>query len=156
MRDTFLETAGKLLQRRPLEEEQLPQLVEIANGAAATTEDFYSGLALALEAVLISPEFVFIADRAEPDPNNPGKIRLDSYSLASRLSFFLWNGPPDDTLLTSAASGELQSADGLSKAVDRMLAPVPVSKPGCALFLMTCWDLMTSIAWPRTPGFTRW
>ena len=73
--------------------------MQIADYAAQQTGDFYDGLSLALEAMLISPDFIFIADRAEADPDAPGQQRLDAYSLASRLSFLLWNAPPDDVLL---------------------------------------------------------
>lgn len=118
----FLSQSGRLLLRRPLEESQLAELVDIAGYAAQQTEDFYEGLALALEALLISPEFVFVVESAEPHPDQPDLMRLDSYSLASRLSFFLWNAPPDDALLQAAESGELHTWEGLERAVDRMLA----------------------------------
>jgi hypothetical protein len=118
----FLSEAGRLLLRRPLEENRLAELVQLADYAAEQTGDFYDGLALALEAILISPDFVFIADRAEPDPNAPEQERLDSYSVASRLSFLLWNAPPDDALLQAAESGEIHTPEGLARSVDRMLA----------------------------------
>ena len=70
----------------------------------------------------MAPQTLFVADRAEPDPARPGYARLDAYSLASRLSFFLWNAAPDDELLRAAGKGELDSEIGLAKAVDRMLA----------------------------------
>ena len=118
----FLGEAGRLLFRRSLDENRLADLVQVADYAAEQTEDFYDGLALALEAMLISPDFVFIADQAEPDPDAPGEQRLDAYSLASRLSFLLWNGPPDEALLQAAESGELHTEAGLASTVDRMLA----------------------------------
>ena len=46
---------------------------------------------------------------ARPGAARPGFARLDAYSLASRLSFFLWNAAPDDELLRAAESGELDS-----------------------------------------------
>lgn len=118
----FLKEAGRLLYRRPLGESKVAGLIEIADAAADETGDFYAGLALALESMLISPEVIFIVDVAEPDPENPGEERLDAYSLASRLSFFLWNSGPDDELLQAAASGELHTREGLDKNVTRMLA----------------------------------
>jgi len=93
-----------------------------AHAGATSLNDFYAVLAAALEGMLISPELLFVIERAEPDPNNPGQLRLDAYSLASRLSFFLWNASPDDELLEAAESGELQTKDGLARAIDRMLA----------------------------------
>jgi len=118
----FLQASGQLLNRQPLSDSRLSELVDIANYAAEQTEDFYIGLALALESILISPEFVFIVDEQEADPDRPGYERLTAYSLASRLSFFLWNGPPDAALLAAADSGELFSEAGLVAQVDRMIA----------------------------------
>ena len=117
----FLEETGRLLFRRPLSDSRLSDLVQIADYAAQQTGDFYDGLSLALEAMLISPDFIFIADRAEADPDAPGQQRLDAYSLASRLSFLLWNAPPDDVLLQEAGTGILHTQQGLARAVDRML-----------------------------------
>ena len=117
----FLEETGRLLFRRPLSDSRLSDLVQIADYAAQQTGDFYDGLSLALEAMLISPDFIFIADRAEADPDAPGQQRLDAYSLASRLSFLLWNAPPDDVLLEEAEAGLLHTPQGLAGAVDRML-----------------------------------
>ena len=117
----FLEETGRLLFRRPLSDNRLSDLVQIADYAAQQTGDFYDGLSLALEAMLISPDFIFIADRAEADPDAPGQQRLDAYSLASRLSFLLWNAPLDDVLLEEAEAGLLHTPQGLAGAVDRML-----------------------------------
>lgn len=118
----FLGETARLLFRQPVSEARLAELVDIANFATEQTEDFYDGLALALEAILISPEVIFIVDKTEPDPNRLGELRLDGYSLASRLSFFLWNAPPDSALLLAAENGELHTPDGLARAVDRLLS----------------------------------
>lgn len=120
--ELYLRETGRLLNRQTLEDARLAELVDVAGYAAEQTDDFYSGLALALESILISPDFIFIVDRAEPDPARPGSQRLDAWSLASRLSFFLWNGPPDDALLDAAESGELHTREGLSASVERMLS----------------------------------
>lgn len=119
---SFLRETGRLLLRRPLNEEKLAEIVAIANTAADQTESFYDGLAIALESLMISPEAIFIIDVAEPDPDNPGSERLDAYSLASRLSYFLWNTAPDVALLDAAERGELHDKEGLQREVDRMLA----------------------------------
>ncbi len=118
----FLSSTGRLLYRRPLGENELSMFVETAAVSAERLGSFYSGLEIALEAMLLSPDVLFVVERAEPDPANPGKLRLDAYSLASRLSYFLWNAAPDAKLLDTAASGELQTKDGRKRAVERMLA----------------------------------
>jgi hypothetical protein len=118
----FLKATGRRLFRRPLEQERLDFFVAEAREAANRLESFYDGLAYALEGMLISPEMVFIADTFEPDPAVPGQTRLDSYALASRLSFFLWDSAPDDALLAAAEKGDLHTAKGLAQTVDRMIA----------------------------------
>ncbi|MFK7830112.1 MAG: DUF1592 domain-containing protein [Congregibacter sp.] len=118
----FLSKVGRLLFRRALTDDEVAMHVEQASSAATQLENFYAGLEIALEGMLISPEGLFVVERSEPDPENPEQLRLDGYSLASRLSFFLWNAGPDDELLTAAESGELQASGGLERAVDRMLS----------------------------------
>lgn len=118
----FLSSVGRLLFRRPMSSAVLAAMVGQAGDAADRLKDFYAGLALALEGMLVSPETLFIMDRSEPDPMHPGRRRLDSYSLASRLSFFLWNAAPDDELLKMAEHDDLQTPQGRARAVDRMLS----------------------------------
>ncbi|MBX7200468.1 MAG: DUF1592 domain-containing protein [Rhodospirillaceae bacterium] len=118
----FLSAVGRLVYRRPLAEERLVEYIAEANESATKLKDFYAGLGAALEGMLLSPRVLMVSERGEPDPDHPGHERLDGYSLASRLSFFLWNAGPDDLLLKAAASGELHTQKGLSKTLDRMLA----------------------------------
>jgi hypothetical protein len=118
----FLSKTGRLLFGRALSDEEVTTYVASAEAGAESLEGFYQGLATALEGMLISPDFLFIVENAEPDPENPGRLRLDAYSIASRLSYFFWNASPDAELLEAAESGELQTKDGLARAVDRMLA----------------------------------
>ncbi|MEP6549142.1 MAG: DUF1592 domain-containing protein [Gammaproteobacteria bacterium] len=117
----FLNSVGRLLYRRPLRKEELNEMVDEAGSAADRLKDFHAGLAVALEGILISPQMLFIIDHSEPDPAAAGERRLDAYSLASRLSFFLWNASPDDELMKRAERGELQKPEGLAQAVDYML-----------------------------------
>jgi mono/diheme cytochrome c family protein len=84
--------------------------------------DFETGVRDALTVVLASPEFLF---RAEPPPEDKpagAAYALGGFELASRLSFFLWSGPPDEQLLDLAADGRLGDADVLRAQVKRMLA----------------------------------
>jgi len=118
----FLSRVGRLLFRRGLSDDEVAMYVDFAGSAAEQLEDFYAGLEIALEGMLISPEGLFVVEHAEPDPASPGHHRLDAYSLASRLSFFLWNAGPDDELLREAESGALHTREGLERSVERMLA----------------------------------
>jgi hypothetical protein len=118
----FLSETGRMLYRRPLTQEELTGRVKVANDAAVGLKDFYSGLGIALATMLESPKFLFRQEIAEPDPDHSGQYRMDAYSKASQLSFFLWNAAPDPELLAAAEKGDLNSQSGLEKQVDRMIA----------------------------------
>ncbi len=107
--------------RRPVTADDLPQLLALYRQGAATG-GFESGIRLALQKVLVSPEFLF---RVELDPADaaPGSVhRIKDIELASRLSFFLWSSIPDDELLAVAERGELNKPAVLEGQVKRMLA----------------------------------
>jgi hypothetical protein len=118
----FLSRAATLLFRRPLSNSEIQTYTTIARDAATRLKSFNLGLAAALSTVLVEPEFLFRIERSEPDPKAPGKLRLDAYSTASRLSFFLWDSAPDSELLAAAADGKLATARGLSQQVDRLVS----------------------------------
>ncbi len=118
----FFKRTGRLLFRHPLSAEELAVPVAIAHSSATSLGDFYQGLSSALAGMLVSPEFLFSIETTEPDPDHPGRVRLDDYSRAARLSFFLWGTTPDDELLKAAEQGQLHERRGLAKQVDRMLA----------------------------------
>ncbi len=83
-------------------------------------------------AVLTSPEFLFLPaqvgrgsgapEENVADAGAAARVSAEQYALASRLSYWLWNGPPDAQLLEKAGRGELGSAATLSQQIDRMLA----------------------------------
>ncbi len=117
----FLGQAGRLLFRRPLTDGELRAQVRVANDAATLSKNFYTGLGVSLAVMLEAPQFLFHMQTSEPDPSSKGQYRLDAYSKASQLSFFLWNSSPDDELLTAAEKGELSTQKGLTRQVDRLL-----------------------------------
>lgn len=118
----FLSKVGRLLYRRPLTDKQLNAYVTAASEATRITGDFYQGLSLSLAGMLSSPTFLFVEQSVEPDPDRNGDQRLDEFSVASQLSFFLWNSAPDAMLLTAAENGELHTRRGLERQVERMMA----------------------------------
>ena len=117
----FMSRVGELLYRRPLTAPEIKSYVGVAHLAAESTKDFYSGLSTSLAAMLASPKFLFRQELVEPNPNQPGSYRLDAYSKASQLSFFLWNSVPDLPLLNAAQKGELNTKKGITAQVDRMM-----------------------------------
>ena len=87
-----------------------------ANGSAEDGR-FEEGIRFALTAVLSSAPFILRDD--VPIKDGEGVLPIDEYSLASRLSFFLWNSTPDEQLLKLAGQGKLRA--GLRSTIDRML-----------------------------------
>ena len=117
----FFAKAGPLLYRRPLTRSELDSSVALARIASQTLKNFYLGLQMSLAGLLESPPCLFRQEMAEPHPRHPGSYRLDAYSRASQLSFFLWNSGPDARLMLAAQRGKLDTAAGLADEVDRML-----------------------------------
>jgi hypothetical protein len=143
----FFAKGGPLLYRRPLTRDELSEAVMLASSAAQTLKSFYSGLEMSLAGMLESPQFLFRYEVAEPDPNHPGAYRLDAYSKASQLSFFLWNAGPDAKLMAAAQNGELDTESGLAHEVDRMLQS-PRLEAGVRAFFtdMLQFDLFDTLA----------
>jgi hypothetical protein len=92
----------------------------VADAAATREKDFYAGLDLALTSLLMSPEFLFRIETAEPDPTNPRGYRLDGYSKAARLAYLLWDTAPDAELMAAAKNGALHTPEGLRAQLVRM------------------------------------
>ena len=89
--------------------------------AGAGVHGFEEGVRTALEALLASPRFLFRLEK-QPDGVAPGTdYLLSGEDLASRLSFFLWGAPPDETLLQVAAQGGLHDESELARQAVRMM-----------------------------------
>ncbi len=130
----FVKEIGRLLYRRPLADARVAEFVAGAHKGAADLKNFYTGLAGVVEGMLLDPKVLMIADLTEQDPAHPGKLRLDAYSLASRLAFFLWDAAPDDQLIKDAEKGLLFTAKGRAQVVDRMLASPRIEQGTRAFF----------------------
>jgi Protein of unknown function (DUF1592)/Protein of unknown function (DUF1588)/Protein of unknown function (DUF1595)/Protein of unknown function (DUF1587)/Protein of unknown function (DUF1585) len=140
--EKFLSKVGTLLYRRPLTKDELKSYVQAAGEATGKVNDFYKGLSLSLAGILVSPQFLYVQEFSEPDPAAKGSLRLNAYSKAQRLSLFLWNTSPDPTLLAAAKSGEIHTAKGLNKQLDRMLAS-PRMEHGVRAFFTDMLDFET-------------
>jgi hypothetical protein len=104
--------------RRPATEPELSRLVKLVETVEAGGEKWEAGLQRAMQAILVSPKFLF---RVELDdrPELPNAHPVSEYQLASRLSYFLWSTMPDDELLRLASKNEL--TPNLEAQVRRML-----------------------------------
>jgi hypothetical protein len=107
--------------RRPATGSETDRLVKLVELAEKEGDGFRAGVRLAMQAVLISPHFLFRIE-LDPEPNNPQSIReLNDFELATRLSYFLWSSMPDDELFALARDGKLRQQDNLQRQVARML-----------------------------------
>ena len=117
----ILSSLARQAYRRPVEPGDLETLMDFYR-AGRSDDSFDAGIQLALERLLISPDFLF---RVERDPTDiaPGTVyALSDLELASRLSFFLWSSIPDAELLDLAERGMLQDPAVLEQQTRRMLA----------------------------------
>ena len=97
--------------RRPVDDATVERLVEIAKEAwmPLPQQSFENGIAAAMTAVLASPRFLFRVEEAVANSSGERHPLVDEYSLASRLSYFLWSTMPDDELIRLAERGELRT-----------------------------------------------
>ena len=107
--------------RRPVSADDVAPVLRVY-AAARRDGGFEQGVAAAVEAILVSPGFLFAVER-DPAGVAPGTVRgLTDLELATRLSLFLWSSIPDEPLLTLAERGQLRAPGVLDAQVARMLA----------------------------------
>ena len=118
--------------RRPATQREIDALLRFVD-EGSRGRSVEQGIGLAIQAVLMSPNFLF---RVERDPNlrlrdsaaTAGQAHdLSPFELATRLSYFLWSSMPDDELMKVAASGRLHERRVLDGQISRMLADPRVS-----------------------------
>ena len=107
--------------RRPVDAKTEDRLAAMAEDVYSQPgKTFEAGVAHAMVAVLASPRFLFLLEKADGTRPAAATASVDEYSLASRLSYFLWSTMPDDELITLASRGQLRK--NLPSQVRRMLA----------------------------------
>ncbi len=108
--------------RRPLTDREIRDLMKMAALARQNGETAEGSVEVALEAILVSPNFLF---RVEHDPNPTDSVTVHKVSdleLATRLSYFLWSSAPDEELLRAAEQKRLHEPAMLDAQVKRMLS----------------------------------
>jgi len=102
--------------RRPVTNEETARLLKFVALAQSRGQTPEQAIELAIEAMLVSPDFLFRIER-----DTASVHRVSDVELASRLSYFLWCSMPDDELLALAESGKLHDPAVLDAQVKRML-----------------------------------
>ena len=126
--------------RRPVSSQEVERYVRLVDEAQKNGDSFADGIDLALQAILVSPDFLFRIEHGSPSsPSNSASRSPDAnlvrssstppttahpisdYELASRLSYFLWSSMPDQELMHCAERGTLRKPEVLAEEVKRML-----------------------------------
>jgi mono/diheme cytochrome c family protein/transcriptional regulator with XRE-family HTH domain len=102
--------------RRPVNQDELSGYLKTYRAERDAGEKTVDAYRAAMQSILTSRNFFYIV---EGDP--VAREQLNSWELASRLSYFLWSSMPDDALFRTAKSGNLKD-ETLRKEVDRILA----------------------------------
>ena len=122
--DITLEEANTLIAnfisralRRPIKAEMSARVSKSLEGKAG--EELFKATKFELKAILMSPAFLYrgLLMEGKPGISQP----VDSFELAERLSYFLWEDRPDDELTELASSGELSKPGIIAEQVSRML-----------------------------------
>ena len=109
---------GKWLLRGPLEDHEVDVFRGISTTVASAGGNFESAVGYILQAMLQSPRFIY---RVENQRGDGTTWPVGDFELASRLSYILWGGPPDEELMRAADDGELYNRDEVAAQVRRML-----------------------------------
>jgi len=108
--------------RRPVTAREITQLTSVLAGVQKDGGSFAEGLSVAIQAMLLSPQFLFRIERAPATGLTATAARsFSQHEFATRLSYFLWSSMPDDALLAAADRGKLAQPVALEAQVRRML-----------------------------------
>ena len=105
--------------RRPLSEDSLQKLTNLALTTAKQEQSFEAGIRQAGTAILSSPRFLLRTESTQDKKPNENYPFIDEWSLASRLSYFLWSSLPDQELRKHATANTLRK--NLDQQIERML-----------------------------------
>ena len=119
--ESILRRLAERAYRRPIADSEVADLMGFYELGSADGS-FEIGVRTGLEAILASPDFVFRFEEAPQGVQAGDSYRISDVDLASRLSFFLWGGPPDEELALAARNGELSDEGTRRRQVERMLA----------------------------------
>ena len=109
----ILQRLARKLFRRPVSDAEMQQVYTHAKKEFAQGRSIYSGLQAGIRGMLCSPNFLFKQEGAS--------ATLDEHAIAARMSYFLWNSLPDETLFELASQGKLKAPKVRREQTLRML-----------------------------------
>lgn len=125
--EAFVDGLGAELLRSPVQDVERDNLVVLFAAAQTEGDGFDVGALLVTEAMLQSPRFLF---RIEGEAGDGSVRAADGYEMATRLSYFIWGGPPDQALLEAAGADALRTDEEVEAQVMRMLADARIRETG--------------------------
>jgi hypothetical protein len=100
---------------------EVQPIIDLTREAQQEEGSFEEGLAVGLQALLVSPEFLFRIERDRPPAGHAASHPISPHELATRLAYFLWSSMPDAELRRAADAGTLRQPAVLAAQVTRML-----------------------------------
>lgn len=118
----FITNFGARAWRRPLETAEIDRILAV-HRLGAMQQGFPRGLEMAASTIMVSLPFLYRIEVGDGKPvaGKPGLVGLTSYEMASRLSYLIWGGPPDDQLMAAAKADTLKQPADITRQVERML-----------------------------------
>jgi hypothetical protein len=114
-REILRQFAARAYRRPPTAAEEA-SLLAVYEKSGKSGRNFRDSVKDALLVALTSPQFLFLIEKS----STPGPEPLDAHELSSKLSYFLWNAPPDAATRRLAAAGALRAQ--LKPETDRLIA----------------------------------
>jgi hypothetical protein len=121
--EQFVRAFGARAFRRPLSDGEVARfktLFDAGNAVGETGDAFRDGVQIVVEAMLQSPQFLYRTEVSQGTVTD-GRAALSDWEIASRLSYFLYDSMPDDTLFEQARQGALHTEDQIAAQVTRMI-----------------------------------
>jgi Protein of unknown function (DUF1592)/Protein of unknown function (DUF1588)/Protein of unknown function (DUF1595)/Protein of unknown function (DUF1587)/Protein of unknown function (DUF1585) len=128
----FVQGFGRRAYRRPLTTDESARFNALFV-KTQTQDGFRSGIALIVQAMLLSPHFLHLVETGDGTTVEGRLVPLTSHERAARLSYFLWNSMPDAELAAAADSGSLSNETQIAVQAERLLAS-PKARDSIASF----------------------
>jgi hypothetical protein len=138
----LLASTGTKIFRRPLTEQEHDHFAAVFARARTEQASVDEAVLTVLQTMLVSPQFLFIMEPSQASASEP--TELDSWQVATRLSYLLWQTTPDAELLDAASRDQLVSKPAVAAQAARMLES-PRAKAAVAAFFDQ-WLMLRDIA----------
>ncbi|PWU13460.1 MAG: hypothetical protein C5B49_14700 [Bdellovibrio sp.] len=138
---SYITATGRRAFRRPLTGTEMQEYLNLYNTVAAADTP-QNGFAAVLEAMILSPNFVFRTELGS-SPSTPGTAQLTPYEVAAAISYFILASAPDNTLLDAAANGQLATAAQRAAQAQRLLQ-LPEARTGVLNFMLQWADIKSA------------